>query len=139
MKKISFLFLMMLMTAISSSVAFAGRYTMLKFTSNGGETYTIATNNLEILINDGNLTFNNTDLTLPLASLVSMEFTDYDDDPSNVNSLSFDHNGIVTVYNVNGILVGSFDSYSEAFNSLGRGVFVFKDTNGNTLKVSVGK
>ena len=139
MKKISFLFLMMLLTAISSSVAFAGRYSMLKFSSNGGETYTIATNNLEILINDGNLTFNNTDLTLSLASLVSMEFTDYDDDPSTVNSLSFDHNGIVTVYNVNGILVGSFDSYSEAFNSLGRGVFVFKDTNGNTLKVSVGK
>ena len=139
MKKFSFQFLMMLMMVLIPSLAFAGRYTTLKFTSASGETYNIATNNLEILVNGENLTFNNTNLTIPLSSLVSMEFTDYDESSSAIDAVTFDGNGIVTVYNVNGSSVGSFDSYTEALASLSQGVYVIKDANGNSLKISVGK
>ena len=139
MKKISLQFLMMLMMVLIPSLAFAGRYTTLKFTSDSGEIYNIATNNLEILVNGENLTFNNTDLAIPLSSLVSMEFTDYDESSAAIDAVTFDGNGVVTVYNVNGSSVGSFDSYTEALASLSQGVYVIKDANGNSLKISVGK
>ena len=140
MKKISYLFLfLLLMMTLTPSLALAGSYKSLKFTSNSGETYTVATNNLEILVNGENLTFNNTDLTIPLSYLVSMEFTDYDDSPAEIDTVLFDGKGAVTVFNINGTSVGSFDSYTEALASLSQGVYVIKDANGNSLKISVGK
>lgn len=139
MKKFSLLFLMVSLMVLPSSLAMAGRYSSLKFTSSTGETYTVATNNLEILVNDENLTFSNTDLTLPLSSLVSMEFTDNDDSSAEIDEISFDGNSAIAVYDINGTSVGSFDSYAEALSSLGEGVYVVKYTNGNSLKISVGK
>ena len=139
MKKFSLLFLMVSMMALPSSLAFAGRYNSLKFTYNSGETYTIATDNLEIQVNGENLTFSNTDIMIPLSSLVSMEFMDYDNNPAEINSVSFVDKGAVTVYTVNGISVGSFDSCADALSSLGKGVYVVKDSIGNSLKISVGK
>ena len=139
MKKFALLFLMVSLMALPSSLAMAGRYNSLKFTSNSGEIYTVATNNLEVLINGENITFSNTDLTIPLSSLVSMEFTDYDDSPAAIDTVTFDGNGLVTVYNIDGTSVGSFDSYTDALSSLGKGVYVVKDINGNSLKISVGK
>ena len=124
---------------LPSSLAMAGRYSSLMFTSNSGEKYTIATNNLEILVNDENLTFSNTDLTIPLSSLISMEFTDYDDSPAAIDTVKLDGDGLVTVYNIDGTSVGSFDSYTDALSSLVKGVYVVKDTIGNSLKISVGK
>ena len=139
MRKISYLFFMVLMMALSTSLAMAGRYNSLKFTSNSGETYTVAASNLEILVNSENLTFNNTDLTIPLSSLVSMEFTDDGDNPAEIDTIISGGNEVITVYNISGTLVGSFDSYAEALASLSQGVYVIKDANGNSLKISVGK
>lgn len=127
------------MMALSSSSAMAGRYSFLKFTSDSGETYCVATNNLEILVDGANLAFSNTDLIIPLTSLVSMEFTDYDDSSAEIGNVTFDGKGVVTVYNINGVSAGSFDSYTEAIASLTQGVYVIKDANGNSLKISVGK
>lgn len=134
MKKL-FLFLVLPMLTFSTSVSSAGRYSSLKFTSNTGEIYTVTTNNLEILIQDGNIVFNNTNLIIPLSSLETMEFTDYDGSSSDVDSLQFDSVGSVTVYRLNGTIAGSFDSYAEALDSLSRGIYVIKDENGNSLKV----
>ena len=139
MKKFSLLFFMLLTMALTPSLAFAGRYNSLKFTSNTGETYTVATNNLEILVDGENLTFSNTNLTIPLASLVSMEFTDYDDNAADAHTIVIDGDNSVSVYDINGTSVGSFDSYSEALAALGHGFYVIKDANGNSLKISVGK
>ena len=139
MKNFSLLFLMVSLMVLPSSLVMAGRYSSLMFTSNTGEKYTVATNNLEILVNGENLTFSNTDLTIPLSSLISMEFTDYDDSPATIDTVKFDGNGLVTVYNIDGTSVGSFDSYTDALSSLGKGVYVVKDTIGNSLKISVGK
>lgn len=139
MKKFSLLILLISMMVLPSSLAMAGRYCSLMFTSNTGETYTVATNNLEILVNGENLTFSNTDLSIPVSSLVSMEFTDYDDSPSAIDTVIFDGNGLVTVYNIDGSTAGCFDSYTNALSSLGKGVYVIKDTIGNSLKISVGK
>ena len=139
MKKFSLLFLMALMMALPSSLAMAGRYSYLEFTSNTSEIYTVATNNLEILVNGENLIFSNTDLMIPLSSLISMEFTEYDDSPAAIDTVKFDGNGLVTVYNIDGTALGSFDSYTDALSSLGKGVYVVKDTIGNSLKISVGK
>ena len=139
MKKLLFLFLLSITTLLSPATGFAGRYKSLKFTSNDGETYTIATNNLEILVSGEAITFSNTNLILPLSSLVSMEFTDYDENPAAVDSIVIEPTGAVMVYDINGLLVGSFDSYQDALESLREGVFVIKDTKGNSLKISVGK
>lgn len=138
MKKISILFIM-LMTAFSSSLVKAGSYKSLKFTSNSGETFTVLTNNLEILVNGENLSFNNTDLTIPLSSLVSMEFTEYDESQAAVDCVVFDSKGIVTVYDIKGSSIGTFDSYTEALALLNQGVYVIIDINGNSLKICVGK
>ena len=51
MKKFSLLILLMSMMALPSSLAMAGSYKSLKFASDTGEKYTVATNNLEILVN----------------------------------------------------------------------------------------
>ena len=139
MRKISYLFFMVLMMALSTSLAMAGSYNSLKFTSNSGETYTVAASNLEILVDSEKLTFNNTDLTIPLSSLVSMEFTDDGDNPAEIDTIISGGNEVITVYNISGTLVGSFDSYAEALASLSQGVYVIKDANGNSLKISVGK
>lgn len=128
---------MILMMALSTFVSSAGRYNALKFTSKAGDIYTVVADNLEIQINGNDISFNNTDITIPLNSLVSMEFTDYDDNPAEINSVIPDMEGVVTVYNMNGTMIGSFGSYSEALGSLSHGVFVIKDTNGNSLKVSM--
>lgn len=125
--------------ALIPSLASAGRYNSLKFTSNTGETYTISTNNMEILIADRNLTFSNTNIIIPLSSLVSMEFADYEEGASLVEGPVFDRECAVMVYNLNGTTVGYFDSYSEALGSLGKGLYVIKDANGNSLKVNVEK
>ena len=139
MRKISYLFFMVLMMALSTSLAMAGRYNSLKFTSNSGETYTVAASNLEILVDSEKLTFNNTDLTIPLSSLVSMEFTDDGDNPAEIDTVISGGNEVITVYNISGTPVGSFDSYAEALASLSQGVYVIKDANGNSLKIRVGK
>lgn len=139
MRKISILFLMLLMMALTPSMASAGRYSSLKFISESGETYTVATENLEILIHGANLTFSNTNLKIPVSSLVSMEFGNFDDSSSAVNSSVADQNGVVSVFDINGTLLGSFGSFSEALGSLSPGIYVIMDSNGNSLKVSVGK
>lgn len=139
MKKKFTFFLTLLVLALTPSLASSGSYSSLKFTSNSGETYTVATNNLEILVNGENLTFNNTNLTIPLSSLVSMEFGDFGNTPSVIDTVSFDGTDLVAVYNPNGTLVGTFASYSEALDSLGQGVYVIRDAKGNSLKISVEK
>ena len=125
--------------ALTPSLALAGRYTSLKFTSDSGETYTVGTNNLEILVQGESLTFNNTNLMIPLASLVSMEFADYDESPASIDEMVFDPSSNVMVFDLNGTGLGSFGSFSEAFGSLGKGLYVIKDANGNSLKVNVEK
>lgn len=138
MRKLLFLSFTAVMMTLSSS-AFAGRYTSLKFTSNTGETYDVATNNLEILVEGDNLTFSNTDLRIPLASLVSMEFEDYDNSTSLIYETVFDGNSPVLVFNINGTPIGHFTSYSQALGSLSQGLYVIKDANGNSIKLSVEK
>ena len=125
--------------ALSTASATAGRYNTLTFTSNGGETYSVSTNNLEILISGDNLSFNNTDIIIPLSTLMSMEFADYDDSPAGVDSFVTDGSGAVTVFTIDGTVVGAFGSYSVALRSLTRGIYVIKDENGKSIKVKVGK
>lgn len=139
MKKFSLLFSIVSMMLLSPSLTLAGRFSTLKFTSNSGETYTVATNNLEILVDGENLTFSNTNLLVPLSSLVSMEFTEYDDSPAEIDKVRFDGNGLVTVYSINGTSVGTFDSYAQALSSLSQGLYVIKDANGSSLKITVEK
>lgn len=139
MKKTISRILLISVLTLCTATSFAGRYNSLKFISDRGETYTVTTNNLEIFINGENISFSNTDLILPLSSLVTMEFTDYDDSPAEINAIMFERNGVVMIYNLNGMAIGSFESYSEAFGSLNNGIYVIKDVRGNSLKVKIEK
>ena len=137
-KKIFFSFLMLV--SFFTSATFAVGFNTLKFTYDSGKTYSVDTDDLELIIEGENLSFNNTDFTIPLSSLLSMEFIDHYDAPAAVDALSFDcPQGRISVYNLKGTFAGSFDSFSQALNSLGEGVFVIKGSNGETLKVNVGK
>lgn len=114
-------------------------YNTLKFTSTNGETVSVETGNLEIIIQEDCLTFNNVDLILPLSSLESMEFSDHYDAPASVEGLNAETDGKTYVYDLEGKTVGTFPTVTTALNSLSKGVYVIKTSNGKTLKVSVGK
>ena len=139
MKKLSFLLFMTMVLILPASLAHGGKYNSLRFNSDSGEIYTVATNNLEILVDGESLSFSNIDLIIPLSSLVSMEFTDFDDNPAGIDSAIPNSESAVTVFNMGGVIIGSFESYSQALSSLNQGVYVIKDANGNSLKVRVGK
>lgn len=130
---------LMAVVSVLTSVSFAEGYSTLKFTSASGEVFTVETNNLEISVYGENLAFNNTDLLIPLSTLETMEFIDHYDGPAAVETVVASFESTVLVYGIDGKVVASFDSYTEALSSLGKGVYVIKDANGKTLKISIGK
>lgn len=123
--------------AFMASMAFAGGYKTLTFTSGQGETYEVVTANLELFVVGDNLTFSNTDLIIPLSSLVSMEFTDYSNEWASIDTMVPGLEGGVAAYSLNGVYLKTFNSLTEALSSLGKGIFVIKDGEGRTLKVNI--
>ena len=123
----------------ASSVAMGEGFKALQFTKDNGKTYTILPNNLEFCFNEDLITFNNIDLHLPVTSVVSMEFTDNYVDPSGVEQIAVNTSGKIEVFTMEGKAIGGFDSYSDAINSLTNGIYVIKDSKGNSLKIKVGK
>lgn len=121
------------------SVANADGFGTLVFKSANGETYSLEAKDLEIYYKDGNITFNNDKRIIPVSTLVSMEFSDNPADNTAVEKLFTDTTGPVTVYSIDGIKTGKFQSLSEAYQSLKPGLYVVRLSNGETIKIEMKK
>lgn len=133
-RKITFVLMAMASALMSLTYANDG-FESLVFKSATGESYSVKTEGLEIYFNDGKLTFSNDNLVIPVASLVSMEFSDN----SGVERILSDATGPVTVLSVDGIRIGEFSSLQEAYGGLKPGVYVVRHSNGKNFKISVGQ
>ena len=137
MKKL--LVVVIALICLSSGSAFAEEgFKALKFVSATGESFTVEANDLEIYFLNGNVSFNNTELTIPSSSLISMEFTDEYDEPTGIDKISIEKD-TVEVFRLDGKLAGIFATAAEAVVRLDAGVYIIKDSKGNSIKITVGK
>lgn len=123
--------------AFMASLIANANYTSLSFRTVGGETHHLEITGLEISFAQENLIASNliTSITIPLAQLEYMEFSD-NSSLGAVNTISTDKlNEKTTVYALNGVKVGTFASFSEAMNNITNGIFLFKYPDGTTLKI----
>lgn len=94
---------------------------------------------LVINIEGENLMITNTagaTLSAKASDLVSMQFTDTD--PAGVKKI-LEGETAVKVYNINGVYMGECSSLKEAKETLPNGVYVVKNSNGETIKMVIGK
>lgn len=134
MKKI--LFAALAICAISPDVR-AASYNGMKFISSTGEQLIVAAENLEMKFKEGFVGFNNSDVRLPLNTLVSMEFCNLENDPASVETICAEEKGEVALFAVDGQLVGHYNSLQDAVNGAGDGIYVVKCADGNVLKVRI--
>lgn len=132
-------FLLMAIALVMSATASAGYGYMLFYTNQSTDPEVIATENLVITIDDENLMISNSKdrpLTLPLSTVSAMEFSagSY----SSVGLVS-ETDGKVSLYSADGLPVGDFSSLDEAVGSLPAGIYVIRKTNGDTVKIMIGK
>lgn len=111
----------------------------LVFKSASGESYYVETQGLEIYFKDGNVTFNNNELSIPTSQLVSMEFSNNTDSGTGVEEILSNTTESVTVYYIDGVKVGEYSSLAEACQSLKTGVYVVRYSNGQTVKIKLEK
>lgn len=129
-------FAMIAMASVLMSTAFADGYETLVLKSTTGESYSVKTENLEIYFKDGKLTFSNSELNLPVSSLVSMEFADKSGGNSGVEEIAVALEGPVEIYTLDGVKAGEFSSLNDAYGSLQKGVYVVRHPNGS-FKINV--
>lgn len=122
------------MTSVLMSLAYADEgFETLVFKSATGESYCVDTRGLEMYFKDGKLTFSNTELTIPVASLVSMEFSDN----SGVGETLSDSDGTIEVFTVDGIRKGEFSSLQDANGALKKGLYIVRLRDGKTFKIRI--
>ena len=122
------------------SLAASAEYSFLVFTTDDGETCAIATSGLSINVKDGNIVAENgvdDPLTLPVASLASMEFSE--NGGAGISDATTGINGAVELYTLDGIKYGQFDSFDTAFQALSPGTYLLKKADGQTIKIIIGK
>lgn len=111
---------------------------LMVFRTIDGATHSIAAADLDITFADGNMTAANSiqTLTLPLASLATMEFSNLS---TVISDLSAAPEGKVSVTSVGGAACGSFPSVRQAASSLAEGIYIVKYEKGETIKIIVRK
>lgn len=127
------------LAATMMHMAHADGFKTLVLKSANGESYSVATQGLEIYYKDGNISFNNDERSLPVASLLTMEFSDNPGSSSAVTGIQQGSTGPVAIFTIEGINAGEFTSFSEACASLAPGMYVARLTNGETFKFMVEK
>lgn len=136
-RKITIIFMVAISFLVSS--AYADGYEALVFKYASGESYSVATKNLEIYFKDGNLSFNNDNSIIPVASLASMEFDGNSQSSTVIVEMQTDNISPITIYAIDGMKKGVFMSISEAYSNLQPGIYIARQNNGTTLKINVKK
>lgn len=133
MKKV----LILLVIAICSICAYAGSYDYVTFITSDG-TQQIASSGLTMTISGSNLIADNgtTSLTLSLASLQKMYFSDENGIYSGLNQTAFDNNAEVIVSSLEGKTIGRFENMRTAVSFLTSGTYIVTQ-NTNSIKILV--
>lgn len=116
------------------SVSASAAYRSMMFQTSGGDRHYLDLTGLSISFSDDTMTAVNTSetLTLPLADMASMEFSE----TSGVETLTEGRESMaVSVFTTSGTSCGSFPSLSEARQSLDKGIYVIRYSDGSTLKL----
>lgn len=122
---------------ICSGVVHAGNYDYVTFiTSNGSQQ--IESADLVMTVSGTNLVVTNgtSSLTLPLASLQKMYFSDIDGTYTGLNQTVFDNETAVIVSSFDGIVIGQFDNITQAVRSIPAGTYIVSQQN-NSIKILV--
>ena len=132
------LFTMLCFGAFALSLS-ASDYNAMVFTMNNGSQKSISTENLEITFSNSELQAksNQTVLTLTLTDVKSMNFGETV--TSSVSSLESEKESTVYIFTLSGIYEGSFPSLSNAVENLENGIYVIRNTEGKTFKITVEK
>lgn len=127
-----------LITALAlSAVAAQAEYQSMIFRTADGAEESVGLEGLKMSFADGNMMVSNNsqNLTLPLASLSSMEFSLI---ATGISS-ALAESGEVTVYSIDGICRGSFANIPAVKASLPAGTYIVAQSNGKTRKITFTK
>ena len=129
--------LLSLICGASSLLAWA-EYPYMAFKTLDGCEQTIRTAGLEITFADGVLTANAAEeaISIPLENLVSMQFTDR---AAKAEIAVVGQDSEVSVFRADGTLAGTYPSVQDATRALDAGLYVFKNSKGETWKIVVQK
>lgn len=135
MKKAIFAMLL----ALSAFALHAEEYPSVLFKTVDGKDMTIESKGLEISFDSGNLIAKSatSSLTLSVNDLKSMSFSDLTSSIIAVAATDATDNIQVTVFKIDGSLVGTFPSVSEVELSLSSDIYIAKKSNGEILKIAV--
>lgn len=124
-----------LIFAATCGIAGAAGFQSMQFATQSGEPQYMPLEGLEIVFQNGNMlaVAGERSLTISLADLVSMEFSD---DEAGV-AFTFKDGEPFSVYSASGIYCGKFDSFSVMKDSLADGVYVIKKNDGTSFKINV--
>lgn len=129
-------FLSFILVAFSFLIVRAD-YSAIKFTYVGGDTHVISASGLEISFTPELLTASNstTSITIPLTDVGTMEFSN--ETLTGIESVATDNacSADIMVYNLDGSEAGVYKSVDEGLNELQPGVYLFKYSDGLTLKI----
>ena len=137
MKKLLLLFSFLIIAWMSVSAVTPYKYLEFKTTEN--TSVVVEAEGLEIEINDGVLSLSNASgqkMNIDASTLVSMQFTD---SSAAIDNISVDSDSKVQVYKLDGTVVGTFTNVSNAIDTLAPGVYILKSTEGQTVKIMIGK
>ena len=111
-------------------------YNYLVFTTQEGTEKSVAVENLKLTFVNGQMVVDNglETQTYDLSSLSKMFFAENSVD--GIVETTIDANEEVDVFTVSGIGMGQFNNVNEAKQSLGRGVYIFKQGS-KTNKISI--
>lgn len=129
--------LILLITVGLMPLLMSAEFQTLTFKTASGTEQTVGAKNLEMTVSDGNLEIKSesSSLTLALADLVSMQFTG--NNTTAAEQIASAEDCSVTVYSLSGVTCGEFESLQSAMNSLEKGIYVAKQSDGLTVKIIV--
>ena len=133
------LFFLSLLAVVGMSSKAATPYKYLEFKTTENTLLVVEAEGLEIEINDGVLSLSNTSgqkMNIDASTLLSMQFTD---GSAAIDNITVDSDSKVQVYKLDGTVVGTFANVSNAIDTLAPGVYILKSTEGQTVKIMIGK
>lgn len=131
-------FLLSTLVIMASLNAWAD-YNFMVFNYSNGEAVAIQADGLSITVEGNQLEITNSkgeSLSIEASALASMQFTNTD--PAGIKDI-LSVGQEITVFNLEGICVGKFESIDHARNSLAQGIYIIKNLKGETVKLILGK
>lgn len=114
-------------------------YNFMEFNYSDGNVKVISAEGLTITVEGNTLEISNTkgeSFNVDASSLTSMQFTN--NDPAGVKTI-IDGEIPVMVFDLEGRKIGVFESLNSARNALNNGIYVIKNSDGETIKLVIGK